>query len=84
MKTSTDYKWNNKKYERHYNRIKENALDNPKYEFTEEELSSPYLDSISHQTRSYRIMRMVVLAYYLGKLKGIREVDAGETPVTLD
>lgn len=28
-------------------------------------------------------MRMITLAYYLGKMKGISEVDEGLTPVTL-
>jgi hypothetical protein len=28
-------------------------------------------------------MRMVELAYYLGKLKGVSEIDEGYTPVTL-
>jgi hypothetical protein len=28
-------------------------------------------------------MRMITLAYYLGKLKGMREVDEGKTPVVM-
>lgn len=77
------YSWNNQRHLRHYNRIKEHALDDKRYNFTEDELLSPYLDKLSHQTKSFRIMRMITLAYYLGKLKGVQEVDEGETPITL-
>jgi hypothetical protein len=33
--------------------------------------------------RKEKKMRMITLAYYLGKLKGIQEVDEGKTPVVL-
>ena len=52
--------------------------------YSDEELESPYLDKLSHQTKSPRIMRMVSLAYYLGWLRGIESADNGLTPVTLD
>lgn len=77
------YRWNNSRHLKHFIRVKEHALEDKRYNFTEDELSSPYLDKLSHQTRSHRIMRMVTLAYYLGKMKGIQEVDEGETPITL-
>lgn len=77
------YKWNDEKLQKHYNRSLNHALSDKYYKFTDEELASPYLDKLSHQTKSYRIMRMVTLAYHLGKLKGIKEIDEGKTPVTL-
>lgn len=76
------YKWNDEKIQKHYNRILKSAKED-RYNFTDEDLVSPYLDKLSHQTKSSRIMRMITLAYYLGKLKGIREIDEGKTPITL-
>jgi hypothetical protein len=76
------YKWNDEKIKKHYDRVLNDAKRD-RHNFTDEELEHPYLDKLSHQTRSFRIMRMVTLAYYLGKLKGVREVDEGKTPVVL-
>lgn len=72
--------WNKEGLKRHYERIVQDAK---RHGFTDEELERPYLDKLSHQTKSGRIMRMISLAYYLGKLKGVSEVDEGLTPVTL-
>ncbi len=79
------YKWNDENIERHYNRVLKDAKDakRDRYNFTDEELANPYLDKLSHQTKSSRIMRMITLAYHLGKLKGIREVDEGKTPIVM-
>jgi len=74
--------WNKETNKRKYERTKEEAKKSS-FKFTDEELAHPYLDKLSHQTKSYRIMRMITLAYYLGKMKGISEVDEGITPVTL-
>lgn len=76
------YQWNDDQIERHYNRVLEYAKKD-RFNFTDEELSHPYLDKLSHQTKSSRIMRMITLAYHLGKLKGVREVDEGKTPIVL-
>jgi len=76
------HNWNDEKLKRHYDRTLKHAKED-RYSFTEEELSNPYLDKLSHQTKSSRIMRMITLAYYLGKLKGIQEIDEGKTPVVL-
>ena len=76
------YNWNDEKLKRHYDRTLKHTKDD-RYEFTDEELEKPYLDKLSHQTKSNRIMRMITLAYYLGKLKGIQEIDEGKTPVVL-
>jgi len=78
----TIYQWNDEKIKLHYNRVLKDAKRD-RYNFTDEELEHPYLDKLSHQTKSRRIMRMVTLAYYLGKLKGVREVDEGKTPVVM-
>ncbi|MDA8333622.1 MAG: hypothetical protein M0Z41_01300 [Peptococcaceae bacterium] len=60
------------RYARMYERIKGDALQAG---FAEEELVQPTLDKLSHQTRSFRIIRMVRLAYWLGWLRGIRYCD---------
>lgn len=74
-------RWNDERLRRKYERVKEDARNDG---FTEDELSSHYLDKLSHQTKSGRIMRMVRLAYTLGWLRGIDNIDQGKTPVTLD
>jgi hypothetical protein len=73
-------RWNQERLKRHYERVEEQAKRDG---FTDDEIASPYLDKLSHQTKSLRIYRMIRLAYYLGKLKGISEVDEGLTPVSL-
>ncbi len=65
-------KFQSERYEKAYNRIKEDALSDG---FTLEELEKPYLDKLSHQTKSNRIYRMIRLAYYLGWLRGIKHCD---------
>lgn len=76
----TNRQWNREPLKKHYIRVENDAKWRG---FTEDELRSPYLDKLSHQTKSKRIYRMIELAYYLGKLKGIDEADEGFTPVTL-
>jgi len=72
----------NFKYERILNRVKEYAT---KDGYTEEELEYPYLDKLSHQTKSPKIMRMVKLAYYLGWMRGIKYYDEMlNTKITLE
>ena len=74
------HRWNDDQIKRHYDRTLKHAKED-RYSFTDEELSNSYLDKLSHQTKSSRIMRMITLAYYLGKLKGIQEIDEGKTPI---
>lgn len=76
------YKWNDEKLKRHYDRTLKQAKEDG-WKFTDEELETPYLNKLSKKTKSKRIMRMIVLAYYLGKLKGIQEVDEGKTTIVL-
>lgn len=75
------YTWNDIKLEKKYNSIKEFAKED--CYFTDEELSSPYLDKLSHKTKSTRIYRMIELAYYLGQLRAVKSIDEGETVITL-
>lgn len=72
--------WNDDQLKRQYNQIKADAKRDG---FTDDELEHHYLDKLSHQTKSHRIMRMIRLAYYLGWLRGIAHVDEGKTPITL-
>ncbi|MDV3426691.1 MAG: hypothetical protein LIR50_05810 [Bacillota bacterium] len=73
-------KFNLERNENNYNRVKQMAIDDG---FTEEELEKHYLDKLSHQTKSSRIMRMIRLAYYLGWLRGIYYCDEGHTKITM-
>jgi hypothetical protein len=77
------YKWNDEQLKNHYDRNLRHALCDRFFKFTDEELEKPYLDKLSHQTKSYRILRMIHLAYELGRLRGIKEIDEGKTPITL-
>lgn len=76
------YRWNDEHLKKHYERTLRWAKED-RNKFTDEELERPYLDRLSKQTKSRRIMRMIELAYTLGKLKGIKEVDEGKTPIVL-
>lgn len=72
--------WNKEPLERRYNKTLEEAKERG---FTDEDLENHYLTKLAHQTKSMRIMRIITLAYYLGKLSSISEIDEGFTPVTL-
>lgn len=71
-------RWNDDKLKRKYERLLEKAKDEG---FSEDEIESPYLDKLSHQTKSPRIMRMIRLAYTLGQLRSISQIDEGKTPI---
>ena len=73
--------WNKERLKSKYNCVVEDAKE--RYGFTDEELANPDLDKLSPQTKSPRISRMILLAYILGKLSGIQEVDSGYNEVTL-
>lgn len=74
--------WNSDKLKNKY-KVEYERAKRDKFNFTEDELSSPYLDKLSHQTNSIRILRMITLAYYLGKLRMIEEIDNGKSLVTM-
>jgi hypothetical protein len=73
-------RWNRAGFKYQYESVLEDAK---KRGYSDEELESPYLDKLSHQTKSPRIMRMISLAYYLGWLRGIASADSGLSSVTL-
>lgn len=72
--------WNKESHKKQYLRVVEYAKQEG---FIDEELESPYLDKLSHKTKSKRIYRFISLAYYLGWLRGIAYIDEGYTPVVL-
>jgi hypothetical protein len=76
-------KWNDERLKWQYDHVK-NYAKSSECAFTDEELSTHYLDKLSHQTKSHRIMRMISLAYYLGWLRGIAYVDEMKTPISMD
>ena len=51
-------KFESKRYEKFYNRIKRDAIE--KENFSEDEVDSPYLDKLCKKTKSPRILRMIV------------------------
>lgn len=68
----------NKRLQKYYDDVIEKAID---HGYERKELLMPFLDDLSHQTRSKRIIRMIGLAYYLGWLRGVAYVDEMQTPV---
>lgn len=72
-------KFTDQKFEKIYERYKELALFQHK-NFTEEDLSSDYLDNETFKTAT----KNEEIAYERGVLRGIRFVDSMLTPVTLD
>ena len=72
--------WNDKTIEKMYNRIKKEAQERG---IPEERLLSPYLNKLSKETKSPRILKMIEEAYYLGMLRGIHYVDEMKTPIFL-
>lgn len=74
------YKWNDELIKKHYERTLRYAKEEH-WGFTDNELDNPYLSKLNKQTKSKRILRMISLAYTLGKLKGIQEIDESKTPI---
>lgn len=72
--------WNKERFKRRYERVKDEAL---RRGFTEEELETHYLNRICKQTKSPRILHLITLAYYLGQLRGISDIDEGYTQISL-
>lgn len=75
--------WNDIKLKKRFFKIK-NDLQKEPYKYKDYEMESYYLDYLSHQTKSNRIMRMITLAYYLGRLREIAFLDDCKNKVTLD
>jgi len=72
--------WNVPAYKQGYERIYEDAKG---CGYSDDELENSYFVKLTHQTKSHRIMRMIALAYYLGKMKGFSDCDEGHTPISL-
>ena len=72
--------WNSK----HCKLAMKNLENSVKEEYPELDLNYPYIDTLCHQTNSPRIMSLIRQAYYLGMARGIKMVDDGMTPITLD
>jgi hypothetical protein len=62
----------NVKFEKMYNRIKEDAI---RHGFSEEELIITNLSNPVFKTKSDKIWNYISLAYWLGRLDGIRYCD---------
>ena len=73
-------KWNDTQIEKMYNKIKKEAQERG---IPEERLLLPYLNKLSKETKSARILKMIEEAYYLGMLRGIHYVDEMKTPIFL-
>lgn len=61
-------------YKRIAQRAKNNNID----------ISHPYIDKISKETKSSRILSLIERAYYLGIARGILTVDSGHNKIVLD
>ncbi len=74
--------WTNPKFERIYNREKEQAVSNKysMYNLTEEDLSSNYLDGELFR----KTTKNELIAYERGILRGIKLVDNMLTPIRMD
>lgn len=72
--------WNKERLKRRYERVRQEALDRG---FTEEDLETHYLNKICKGTKSPRILHLITLAYFLGQLRGISDIDEGYTQISL-
>lgn len=76
------YKWNDKNLEKRYKRIERDTLNCPNYEATEDTVKTPTLESWKFKTNSARIWGMIQLAYNLGRMQSLRDIDEGQNQVT--
>ena len=53
------------------------------YSLDEDFLKTPTLEGWKFNTKSARIWNMIRLAYDLGRMRAIKDIDEGKTPVTL-
>ena len=70
----------NKNCQRSFENLQKSVAD----EFPDLDLGYPYIDKLCNQTKSARIMKLIKMAYYLGMARGIKRVDEGMRPITLD
>jgi len=77
------YKWNDNGLRKKYERIETEVLESKSYDATEETVETPTLESWKFKTKSVRIWSMIHLAYQLGRMRAIKDIDGGKTPVTM-
>lgn len=75
------YRWNDEKLKKRYDRIKERMKED--YGLDEECLKTPTLESWKFNTKSVRIWSMIRIAYDLGSMRAIKDIDEGKTPITM-
>ena len=74
------YKWNDEDLKTLFIRRLEDAKRSG---FTDEELSRLDLSFFTKETKSTRILYLIHLAFVLGTLRGIRDVDQSKAPISL-
>jgi hypothetical protein len=77
--------WNDKNLEKRYNRVKENAMQSPNIAFmryNENFFSAPTLESWKFNTKSARQWQRIELAYALGQMRAIKDIDDGKNILT--
>lgn len=75
------YRWNDEKLKRRYEKIKEKAEKD--YALDEDFFKTPTLEGWKFKTKSPRIWSMIYLAYDLGRMRAIKDIDEGKTTVTM-
>jgi hypothetical protein len=73
--------WNDKKLEKRYNHIKVNAMKTPNIAFmgfNENFFETPTLESWKFNTKSARQWQRIELAYALGQMRAIKDIDDGK------
>lgn len=75
-------KWNDEHLEEIYRRIERDTLNCPNYEANEETVKTPTLESWKFATKSARIWGMIQLAYNLGRMRALKDIDEGKSIIT--
>lgn len=74
------YRWNDDRLRRRYEKIAEKSKED--YSLDEDYFKTPTLEGWKFKTKSPRIWNMIRLAYDLGRMRAIKDIDEGKTPVT--
>ena len=80
------YIWNDAKLKKRYERVKEQAMSDyhiPYQGNNEHYFETPTLESWKFPTKSARIWQLIYLAYALGRMRAIKDIDEGKTPISL-
>lgn len=76
------YKWNDEKLRKRYERVREHAKE--EHSLDEEYFKTPTLESWKFKTKSARIWSMIRLAYDLGRMRAIKDIDEGKTLIKIN